>query len=137
MTLPVRLLLACTLVAAFGAISVAHVWASSNNAAATTPITSASLIAGKKDYRQFCGKCHALDAALAAGFGGTGLGQDGGPSFNNLRVSANLSIIAVTEQFGGHETVVKKMSWQQIHDVANYVQVATKQNIYPAHVWDG
>ncbi|MEI8104427.1 MAG: hypothetical protein WCH31_01120 [Actinomycetes bacterium] len=136
MSLRLRLSLLVPLAAAFAALPAAHVWAATTKGAEVKP-SNASLIAGKKGYRQFCGKCHALDAALAAGFGGTGLGQDGGPSFNDLRVSANLSIVAVTEQFGGHEYVVKKMTWQQIHDVANFVQVATKQNVYRAHVWDG
>ena len=74
---------------------------------------------GKQLYRKYCGQCHALQAALAAGFGSDkGLGQDGGPSFNNLKVPFNLSIVAVTEQFGGHELVVKRMTWTQLNQVS-------------------
>jgi mono/diheme cytochrome c family protein len=93
---------------------------------------------GKQLYRKYCGQCHALTAALAAGFGSDkGLGQDGGPSFNNLRVPYNLSIVAVTEQFGGHELVVKKMTWQQLDQVSKFVQIATAKNPYLARISDG
>jgi mono/diheme cytochrome c family protein len=94
--------------------------------------------AGKKVYRKYCGQCHALNEALAAGFGSDkGLGQDGGPSFNNLRVPYNLSIIAVTEIFGGHELVVKKMTWEQLNQVASFVAAATKNHPYLARQSDG
>jgi mono/diheme cytochrome c family protein len=93
---------------------------------------------GKQLYRKYCGQCHALIAALAAGFGSDkGLGTDGGPSFNNLRVPYNLSIVAVTEQFGGHELVVKKMTWDQLGQVAKFVQIATAKNPYLARISDG
>jgi mono/diheme cytochrome c family protein len=102
---------------------------------ATSP---SSLAQGKQLYRKYCGQCHALSQALAAGFGSDkGLGTDGGPSFNNLRVPYNLSIVAVTEQFGGHELVVRRMTWQQIYDVSAFVQQATKQHPYVARVSDG
>jgi hypothetical protein len=93
---------------------------------------------GKQLYRKYCGQCHALAQALAAGFGSDkGLGTDGGPSFNNLRVPYNLSIVAVTEQFGGHELVVKRMTWTQLNQVSSFVQVATKTNPYLARISDG
>ena len=93
---------------------------------------------GKQLYRKFCGQCHALQAALAAGFGSDkGLGQDGGPSFNNLKVPYNLSIVAVTEQFGGHELVVKRMTWDQLNQTAAFVALATKHNPYLARISDG
>ena len=62
------------------------------------------LLNGKRLYREYCGQCHALSAALAAGFGnsGGGLGENGGPSFNNLRVPYAYSVEAVTEPTGGH-----------------------------------
>ena len=93
---------------------------------------------GKQLYRKYCGQCHALTQALAAGFGSdAGLGVNGGPSFNNLKVPYNLSIVAVTEQFGGHELVVKRMTWSQLNQVASFVATATKNNPYTARVSDG
>jgi len=96
------------------------------------------VVAGKKAYRTYCGQCHALDEALAAGFGGENkFGQDGGPAFNQLRVSASLCISAITELFGGHEIVLKKMNWTQIHDVAAFVEKATKKHPLVAKLTDG
>src|SRR5579863_1468283 len=103
---------------------------------AATGIGNAAL--GKQLYRQFCGQCHALAQALAAGFGSAGgLGTLGGPSFNNLHVPYDLAIVAVTEQFGGHELVVKRMTWQQLDTVAAFLAAATKTNPYLARVSDG
>jgi mono/diheme cytochrome c family protein len=96
------------------------------------------LAIGKQLYRKYCGQCHALAQALAAGFGSDkGLGTDGGPSFNNLKVPYNLCIVAVTEQFGGHELVVKRMTWDQLNQVSSFVAAATKFNPYLARVSDG
>ena len=131
-----RLILLVTLVLGLGAVPVAHVMAASGPPATNTgPI---NVVQGKALYRKFCGNCHALKEALAAGFGGNSqLGQDGGPSFDNLKVSANLSIVAVTEQFGGHELVVRRMTWQQIYNVSAFVQQATLHHPYTARVSDG
>jgi mono/diheme cytochrome c family protein len=130
-----RLTILLTLVLALGAVPAAHVLAASGPRGASGPVNA---VQGKALYRKFCGNCHALKEALAAGFGGNNqLGQDGGPSFENLKVSANLSIVAVTEQFGGHELVVRRMTWQQIYDVSAFVQQATKQHPYVARVSDG
>jgi len=96
------------------------------------------LAIGKQLYRKYCGQCHALAQALAAGFGSDkGLGTDGGPSFNNLKVPFNLCIVAVTEQFGGHELVVKRMTWDQLNQVASFTATATKFNPYLARISDG
>ena len=67
----------------------------------------------------------------------TASAPNGGPSFNNLKVPYNLSIVAVTEQFGGHELVVKRMTWSQLGQVASFVATATKNNPYTARVSDG
>ena len=100
--------------------------------------TPSQLEIGKQLYRKYCGQCHALIAALAAGFGSDkGLGTDGGPSFNNLKVPYNLSIVAVTEQFGGHELVVKRMTWDQLNQVSSFTATATKFNPYLARISDG
>jgi len=110
--------------------SAAGVWASTR--------VQGDVVAGKKAYRTYCGQCHALAEALAAGFGAENkFGQDGGPSFNELKVSASLSISAITELFGGHEIVLKKMNWTQIHDVAAFVEVATKKHPMVAKLTDG
>ena len=84
------------------------------------------------------GQCHALSQALSAGFGSdSGLGQDGGPSFNDLRVPYTLSYVAVTEQFGGHELVVTRMTYPELNLVCAFVQAATKGNPYLARISDG
>jgi mono/diheme cytochrome c family protein len=95
-------------------------------------------VAGKKAYRTYCGQCHALAEALAAGFGAENkFGQDGGPSFNELRVTTNVSVSAITELFGGHEIVLKKMNWTQIYDVAAFLERATAKHPILAKLTDG
>jgi mono/diheme cytochrome c family protein len=119
-------------------VALAVIPATYTAAAPGPALTPTSAVAGKQLYRKFCGQCHALVQALSAGFGSdTGLGQDGGPSFNDLRVPYDLSIVAVTEQFGGHELVVKRMTWQQLDAVAAFTAAATKNNPYLARVTDG
>ena len=104
----------------------------------TPSFSSVDLIAGKKGYRQFCGQCHALAPALAAGFGSDhGLGNDGGPSFNTLKVPYNLSMVAVTGQFDGHALVVKRMTWRQLSQVAAFIDKVTQHHPYLAQVTDG
>jgi mono/diheme cytochrome c family protein len=111
---------------------------SSKSVAASGTGSPSQLELGKQLYRKFCGQCHALTTALAAGFGSDkGLGTDGGPSFNNLKVPYNLCIVAVTEQFGGHELVVKRMTWDQLGQVSKFVAAATATNPYLARVSDG
>jgi mono/diheme cytochrome c family protein len=110
--------------------SAAGVWASNR--------AIGNAVAGKKAYRTYCGQCHALAEANAAGFGGVGkFGVDGGPGFDQLRVSASLSISAITELFGGHEIVLRKMNWTQIHDVSAFVEKATKKHPIVAKLTDG
>jgi mono/diheme cytochrome c family protein len=93
---------------------------------------------GKRLYRQYCGQCHALVQALAAGFGSNnGLGQDGGPSFDTLRVPFNLSVVAVTTPWAGHEVVNSKMTWTEVKQVARYVQIVTKDHRGLAQPIDG
>jgi hypothetical protein len=100
--------------------------------------SSIDLVAGKKGYRRFCGQCHALAPALAAGFGSDhGLGHDGGPSFDRLKVPFNLSLVAVTGQFDGHSLVVKRMTWTQLNQVAAFVDKVTQNHPYLAKVTDG
>ena len=120
------------------AVAVGCALGSGGGSAKAAAATPSKLELGKQLYRKFCGQCHALTQALAAGFGSDkGLGQDGGPSFNNLRVPYNLSIVAVTEQFGGHELVVKRMTWDQLNQTAAFVAVATRSNPYLARISDG
>jgi len=95
---------------------------------------------GRKLYREFCGKCHALDAALAAGFGsGTkfGFGEYGGPSFNPLRVPYAFSVTAVAQPTGGHEKVKAKMTSKQVHMVAAWIARVTRNHPVPAKPTDG
>jgi hypothetical protein len=117
--------------------ALASAGASRSGGAAGTGSPS-QLEIGKQLYRKFCGQCHALSAALAAGFGSAGgLGTDGGPSFNNLKVSYNLCYVAVTEQFGGHELVVTRITLDQLSQVSKFVAIATASNPYTARVSDG
>ena len=135
----VRLAVFCA-IAAITLGSAAGVWASTSShlSARSASRSEYNIVEGKKDYRTYCGQCHALAAALAAGFGAQNkFGQDGGPSFDDLRVSASLCIIAITEQFGGHEVIVRKMNWTQIHDVSAFVQVATLKHPTVAKISDG
>ena len=93
---------------------------------------------GKQLYRKYCGQCHALRAALAAGFGSdNGLGTNGGPSFDKLRVPFNLSVLAVTQPFIGHEMLVHKMTWVQIQKVSKYVASVTRKHSVVAQKIDG
>jgi uncharacterized low-complexity protein len=120
--------------------SAAAVWASTSSHAAASQATRSeyNIVAGKKDYRTYCGQCHALAAALAAGFGAENkFGQDGGPSFDDLRVSYSLSFQAITGSFAGHELIVRKMSWTQIYDVSAFVQAATLKHPTVAKISDG
>ncbi len=131
-----KLLVLVSMVAALAAVPAAY--SLSGRTQTTTPTSVSQAAVGKQLYREFCGQCHALAQALAAGFGSNnGLGQYGGPSFNNLRVPYDLSVVAVTEQFGGHELVVKRMTWTQLDEVASFLANATKGNPYLARVSDG
>ena len=124
----VVLAVAIVVPAAYGLASTQH---------AQTP---ANLDGGKKLYRQFCGQCHALKEARAVGFGSAkqkGVGEDGGPSFNQLKVSYQMCLASVTMLFGGHEKVIRKMTWQQIKDVSKYVQYATRDHPIVAKFSDG
>ena len=100
----------------------------------------AVLEAGKKVYRQFCGQCHALKEARAVGFGSAkkkGVGEDGGPSLDPLKVSYAMSVASITMLFGGHEKVVSKMTWKQIKDVSWFLQYATRHHKIVAKFSDG
>jgi len=89
-------------------------------------------------YRKYCGQCHALKPALAAGFGTlNGLGQNGGPSFDDLRVSANLCVVALTAPFIGHEILVRKLNWAQIQEISRYLARVTRHHPVLAQPVDG
>jgi mono/diheme cytochrome c family protein len=117
--------------------------------AATRSLASASpsaapatldLTAGRTLYRQFCGKCHALDAALSAGFGSNtkfGFGEYGGPSFNTLRVPYAFSVNSVAQPTGGHEKVKTKMTAKQLHTVAAWIAKVTRNHPILAKPTDG
>jgi mono/diheme cytochrome c family protein len=121
----------------------AHAAGVSADAGSTAPSAQPSsqvLEIGKNAYRQFCGQCHALKEARAVGFGSAkqkGVGEDGGPSFNQLKVSYQMCLASVTMLFGGHEKVVRKMTWQQIKDVSKFVQYATRDHPIVAKFSDG
>ncbi len=106
---------------------------------AGTQSAVSQLVIGKRLYRQYCGQCHALSAALSAGFGNSngGLGLNGGPSFNDLRIPYSYSVDAVSEPTGGHELVRKRITMTQLGVVANYVAKVTDHNPIPALPTDG
>jgi mono/diheme cytochrome c family protein len=138
LTVRLRLAVLVPMVLVLAAVAIGCALAANGKTAPSAAATPTKLELGKQLYRKFCGQCHALTQALAAGFGSDkGLGQDGGPSFNNLRVPYNLSIVAVTEQFGGHELVVKRMTWDQLNQTAAFVATATRSNPYLARISDG
>ena len=138
MTLRLRLAVLVPIAVIVTAVAVGCALASAGSSRAAAASAPSQIAVGKQLYRKFCGQCHALTAALAAGFGSDkGLGTDGGPSFNNLKVPYNLCIVAVTEQFGGHELVVKQMTWDQLGQVSKFVAAATAGNPYTARVSDG
>lgn len=136
--LRLRVVVFVALAAAVTAVPFAASSATRSASRASAGSSSGVTALGKQLYRQFCGQCHALSVALAAGFGsGNGLGQFGGPSFNNLRVPYNLSVVAVTEGFAGHEQVVARMTWQELDEVSAFIASATQHNSYLARVSDG
>jgi mono/diheme cytochrome c family protein len=94
---------------------------------------------GKALYRTYCGKCHTLSAALAAGFGssGRGLGVNGGPSFDELRVPVPYTVQAITEPTGGHERLSKRLSPAQVSAVAKWLARTTNRHPLPALPTDG
>ena len=99
---------------------------------------ASQLVIGKRLYRQYCGQCHALSQALSAGFGNSnGLGVNGGPSFNDLRVPYSYSVNAVSEPSGGHERVRERISMRQLAEVATYIAKTTARNPVPALPTDG
>ncbi len=99
---------------------------------------AAAAATGRQLYRTFCGDCHALAAARAAGFGTTkGLGPNGGPSLDELRVPYALTITAVEQPTGGHEVVKRKMTWKQVRTVAAWLAAVTKHHPLPALPTDG
>ncbi len=127
--------IASTVAVATGAVSTHSLATASPRASATT----SELATARALYRQFCGKCHALAPALAAGFGSSknGFGELGGPSFNELRVPYHYSITAVTIPTGGHEVVRRKITPKQLIRVATYIATVTKHNPIPALPTDG
>jgi mono/diheme cytochrome c family protein len=102
------------------------------------PSAASRIESGKKLYRKYCGQCHALGAARAVGFGSNrGLGKDGGPSFNNLRVPYTLSVSLMMQASNGHERIVHRLKFAQIRDVATYLAAATKNHTHLAQATDG
>ncbi len=119
--------------------ALAIAWASLASASPTVPAKTNATAVGRQLYREYCGKCHALAEALSAGFGSnsTGINGNGGPSFNDLRVSYALSVIAVTEPTGGHELIRTKITPKQLIEVATYIARTTIHNPIPAFSTDG
>jgi mono/diheme cytochrome c family protein len=132
---PVRRIVFAAVLTAF-AVSIVAWFPGVGSSAAKTD----DLVTGRQLYRKFCGQCHALSAANAAGFGSNkkgGYGSLGGPSFNELRVPYDFSVTAVVEPTGGHEVVKKKITAKQLHAVAAYIARVTRRNPVPAFPTSG
>jgi mono/diheme cytochrome c family protein len=113
--------------------------ANTQEGSAPVRATSNAIVVGRQLYRRYCGQCHALQQALSAGFGNNtpGVGSNGGPSFNQLRVSYATSVNAVAEPTGGHEKVRTKISPKNLIAVAKYIAKMTIHNPIPAMSTDG
>lgn len=84
---------------------------------------------GEMLFRQDCSMCHALSAAtFCCGGSNNGLGTNGGPSFNNLRISYGLTISTVFGDTDGHEALSKKLTWRQLTTIAKYLSAVTEHN---------
>ena len=97
--------------------------------------TPARLEPGKKLYRKYCGQCHALKEARAVGAGAgakLGPGEEGGPSFNELRVTALQCKLAITGVWDGHAKIMTLMTHREINLVSEYTAAATKDHKYKA-----
>ena len=132
--------ISCVVVAIALAVSAVAATRSIANASTTAAPATVDFATGRKLYRQFCGKCHALDKALSAGFGSNnqfGFGEYGGPSFNALRVPYSFSVNSVAQPTGGHEKVKTKISAKQLHAVAAWIAQVTRQNPILAKPTDG
>jgi mono/diheme cytochrome c family protein len=131
----VRRIVFAAVLAAFAASIVAWFPGVGSSAAKTDDLAT-----GRQLYRKFCGQCHALNVANAAGFGSNnkgGLGSLGGPSFNELRVPYDFSVTAVVEPTGGHEVVKKKITAKQLRAVAAYIARVTRNHPVPAFPTSG
>jgi mono/diheme cytochrome c family protein len=90
---------------------------------------------GRKLYRKYCGQCHALKEARAVGAGSgakLGPGEEGGPSFVELRVTALQSKLAIHGVWDGHSRIQTLMTHKEINLVSEYTQAATKDHKYKA-----
>jgi mono/diheme cytochrome c family protein len=130
-----RIVLILTVSAALASVTAGFALGGSR---ADPPATAAELEKGKKLYRKYCGQCHALREARAVGFGSEkGLGSDGGPSFNNLRVPYYLSVLLVTQRSAGHEKLARKLKWHEVKKVSAFVARATRDHPILALPIDG
>jgi hypothetical protein len=134
----VRRLRLALIVAATAALPFAPATFGSVTGGTAAPADATGLETGKRLYRKYCGQCHALRVALAAGFGSNnGLGTDGGPSFDTLRVPFNLSVLAIRQPFIGHERLVHKMTWTEVKEVSTFVETVTRRHAVLAQQIDG
>jgi mono/diheme cytochrome c family protein len=76
---------------------------------------------GKKVYVAFCGKCHTLSAAGARGTLGNNL--------DHVEVTFSCTVSAIENGVGGiqAEYVLRNVTFQQVYDVAKYVNQVSKR----------
>ena len=76
---------------------------------------------GKKVYVTYCGKCHTLAAAGARGTLGNNL--------DHVDITFSCAVSAIENGVGGiqAEYVLRNVSFQQVYDVAKYVNAVSKK----------
>src|SRR4051812_5050808 len=76
---------------------------------------------GKLVYVKYCGKCHTLSAAGARGTLGNNL--------DHVEVTFSCAVSAVENGVGGiqAEYVLRNVTFQQVYDVAKYVNQVSKR----------
>ena len=83
--------------------------------------TPGNVANGKVVYVKYCGKCHTLSAAGARGTLGNNL--------DHVDVTFSCTVSAIENGVGGiqAEYVLRNVSFQQVYDVAAYVNASSKR----------
>lgn len=115
-----------SLVAAFAAVSITSSFAAPSRTALKA--TVANSVLGKQLYRELCAQCHVFAQSGLGNYADSG--EFRGPSFNNLKVSYDLTVVSLTEGYApvGHQLAVRRMTWADLNDIAAWLAAATKNN---------
>jgi mono/diheme cytochrome c family protein len=90
-------------------------------AAGGKSVTPGNVANGKVVYVKYCGKCHTLSAAGARGTLGNNL--------DHVDITFSCTVSAIENGVGGiqAEYVLRNVSFQQVYDVAAYVNASSKR----------